>query len=75
MGYLTIIEQIKALLERVFGIPADRVDPTDHVGADWGLVNHERKRLESELYHQFPTCAESFRDCETIDDFARMVAP
>lgn len=73
MGYLTIIDRIKSVLSNLFGIPPEKVDPTDHLGADWGLDHAERKRFESELYQVFPKCSESFRDCSTIDDFARMV--
>ncbi|QIG67873.1 hypothetical protein EVC29_073 [Rhizobium phage RHph_Y52] len=72
---LEIIDKIKHLLHREFGIPVKNIDREDNVGADWGLVGHERKALETELYKEFPLCAESFRDCVTIEDFARMVAP
>jgi hypothetical protein len=75
MNELAIIDQIRALLERLFGIPAAKIDREDDVGADWGLVNHERATLESELYREFPMCSESFAECVTISDFARMVGP
>lgn len=72
---LAIIDQIREVLETVFGIPPRRVDRADDVATDWGIVDHERDAFESALYREFPTCCESFRDCVTIEDFARMVAP
>lgn len=72
---LAIIDQIRHVLDTVFGIPARRVDRMDEVGADWGIVGQERITLENALYEQFPDCCEPFGDCVTIEDFARMVAP
>jgi hypothetical protein len=72
---LAIIDQIRDVLNTVFGIPSERVDRADEVAGDWGLVGHERDAFEAALYREFPKCCESFRDCVTIEDFARMVAP
>lgn len=67
--------KIKDVLERLFGIPAVKVDREDDICADWGVDARERKLFEAELYREFPKCCESFRDCQTIADFARMVSP
>ncbi|QIG67395.1 hypothetical protein EVB39_066 [Rhizobium phage RHph_TM3_3_9] len=75
MTELAIIDNIRYALQDLFGIPPERVDRKDEVGPDWGIVEGERDLFEAELYKIFPRCAESFRDCVTIEDFARMVGP
>jgi hypothetical protein len=75
MTHLSICDKIANLIERIFGIPAHKVERSDDVAIDWGLVGKERDQLETALYDAFPRCAESFQDCRTVEDFARMVAP
>jgi hypothetical protein len=72
---LAIIDNIRYILQDLFGIAPDRVDRKDEIGPDWGIRNGERDLFEAELYRSFPRCAEPFADCVTIEDFARMVGP